>query len=245
MAENANQFDISTLLDALRLSEERSIAGLLALEVMHEVRNPLEALTNLLFLTKEEADNPDHVREYMRLADEQMLAVTEITRRTLGYARSASRYQSVELVSVTESALRIHQRTIDKKGLRLIKDLRNETAASISQGEILQVISNLIVNAVEALPQSGTLYIRVRKNHDDIRITVADNGTGIPVEHYTDIFQPFFTTKTERGTGLGLALSKRIIDRHQGRISLRSSTASGKSGTVFRVSLPIQSHLAV
>jgi signal transduction histidine kinase len=108
----------------------------------------------------------------------------------------------------------------------------------IFTGEILQVISNLIVNAIDALPSDGTLYLRVRRVQDRVQLVIADNGHGIPSEHSEKIFQPFFTTKTEHGSGLGLALSQKIIERHHGRIRMRSSVREGKSGTLFRISLP-------
>ena len=244
MAEFAipdSQPDLSSLLEALRASEERGVAGLLALELMHEIRNPLEALSNLIFLTNLESDNPDKVRQYMRLAEEQIRTVAEITGYTLGFVRASEDPQSVELVPIAEAALRVHQRAIEKKNLRLVKDLNPVIAPAISRGEMLQVLSNLVANAVDALPENGTLHVRVRRTGDEVRVTVADNGPGIPAENCQKIFRPFFTTKIGRGTGLGLALSKKIVDRYRGRIRVRSSTRGGKSGTVFRISVPISS----
>jgi signal transduction histidine kinase len=118
MAEFAipdSQPDLSSLLEVLRASEERGVAGLLALELMHEIRNPLEALSNLIFLTNLESDNPDKVRQYMRLAEEQIRTVAEITGYTLGFVRASEDPQSVELVPIAEAALRVHQRAIEKK----------------------------------------------------------------------------------------------------------------------------------
>jgi signal transduction histidine kinase len=118
MAEFAipdSQPDLSSLLEVLRASEERGVAGLLALELMHEIRNPLEALSNLIFLTNLESDNPDKVRQYMRLAEEQIRTVAEITGYTLGFVRASEDPQSVELVPIAEAALRVHQRAIERK----------------------------------------------------------------------------------------------------------------------------------
>lgn len=100
------------------------------------------------------------------------------------------------------------------------------------------MISNLVVNAIDALPNSGILYLRVRKAQGKVRFSIADNGPGIPAEISQEIFRPFFTTKLEGGTGLGLALSKKIIERYNGAIRMRSSVRPGKSGTVFHISLP-------
>ena len=104
--------------------------------------------------------------------------------------------------------------------------------------ELLQVLSNLIVNALDALPSKGQLSLRLRRRGSGVHIVIADNGHGIKAEHSDRIFQPFFTTKGERGTGLGLALSRAIVERHRGKISMRSSVQPGRSGTMFRIRLP-------
>jgi signal transduction histidine kinase len=235
------QADLPSLLDALRLAEEKAVAGMLALEVMHEIRNPLEALSNLIYLARQEGENPEKVREYMRLAEEQMATVSEIAQHTLGFAKTLDKLQPVELVAIAEAALRIHQRTLETKRVRLIKDLSADAVAPVSRGEMLQVISNFIVNAVDALPVDGVLVLRLRKTPSHAQLIIADNGHGIPREHSEKIFSPFFTTKHGRGTGLGLALSKRIIDRYRGTIRVRSSVLPGRSGTTFRVCLPCTS----
>jgi len=113
--------------------------------------------------------------------------------------------------------------------------------AEVYTGEILQVISNLLVNALEAVPPHGVLHVRVKRRNGEVDVVVADNGHGIPAEHIEAIYEPFFTTRADNGgTGLGLALTKKIIDRHGGRIRVRTSVRPGKSGTMFRVSLPLK-----
>lgn len=229
---------LAVLAEALQRAEERATAGQLALEMMHEVKNPLEALGHLTYLASEEASDPEKVREYMRLAEEQMTTLGRIVGQTLGFARSSQTPKSISLVALAEAALRIHQRTIDARKVHLVKDLPQDLVAEVHRGEMLQVISNLLVNALDALPREGVVCIRLRKRQDEIHFVIADNGHGIPAEHVGEIFQPFFTTKADRGTGLGLALSKRIIEHHHGRISMRSSVRQGKSGTIFKISLP-------
>jgi signal transduction histidine kinase len=103
---------------------------------------------------------------------------------------------------------------------------------------LLQGISNLIVNALDALPTDGTLFLRLRKCYGKVHFLIADNGHGIPNDDLGRIFQPFFTTRGDVGTGLGLSLTKRIVERHQGEIHVRSSVRPGKSGTAFRISVP-------
>jgi signal transduction histidine kinase len=235
-SELAAQLEVAS--QALRLADERATAGQLALELMHEIKNPLEALGHLNYLTLHEAEDPEQVRKYMTLAQEQMLMLTEIVSQTLGFTRSAQGPRSIDLLALAEAALRIHQRKIDAKKLHLVKDLPKGVMATIHPGEILQVISNLVANAVDALPGDGTLCLRLRRRDGHVHLVIADNGQGIPTEHRSKIFEPFFTTKNETGNGLGLALSKKIMERHKGRISMRSSVRPGKSGTTFRLSLP-------
>jgi signal transduction histidine kinase len=210
----------------------------LALEVMHEVNSPLEALGQLTYLALSEADKPERVRQYMLLAEEQMATLSHFAKQTLGFAQHSEKPKKVDLVGLTEAAIRIHRRAIKEKRIHLVKDLSEGTEAEVHTGELLQVVSNLIVNALDALPAEGVLCLRLRKRQDEIQFVIADNGHGIPPNQSEAVFQPFFTTKAERGTGLGLALSKRIIERHRGSFRLRSSVRPGKSGSVFKISLP-------
>ena len=108
-------------------------------------------------------------------------------------------------------------------------------------GEVLQVLSNIVKNALDALPDGGTLRLRLRRHRGEVEFVIADNGEGIPKEHPDGIFQPFFTTKGESGTGLGLSLSKAIVERYSGKMRIRSSVRPGKSGTAFKIRLPVKS----
>jgi len=232
------QARLATTIEALELAEERAVAGQLALEMMHEIKNPLEALGHLTFLAAEEADHPEKVRKYMSLAEEQMVTLTHIASQTLGLARVSNVPKPIDLVALTEAALRIHQRTIESKKVHLVKDLPRGMVAAVYTGEMLQVLSNVIVNALDALPSGGTLAVRLRKRQSEVQFVIADNGHGIPAANRGQIFEPFFTTKEERGIGLGLALTKKIIERHHGKISVHSSIRPGKSGTAFKISVP-------
>lgn len=228
----------ASLYEALRRAEERATAGQLALEMIHEIRNPLEALSNLTYLTMLSAADPDRVREYCKLSEEQMATVNRIASQTLSFARPIRSPRAVNLNSVADAALRIHQRTIESKRVRLVKDLDEQVTAEVYTGEILQVISNVVVNALDALQEEGTLHLRLRRRNSEIQLVIADNGHGIAKDDLASIFEPFFTTKEGQGTGLGLALSKNIMDKHRGKIRLRSSIRPGRSGTTFRISFP-------
>jgi signal transduction histidine kinase len=229
---------LALLSEALRRADERAVAGQLALEMIHEIRNPLEALANLIYLSNLEAENCEPVRMYLTMAEEQIVILNQISNQTLSIAKPIRVPHAANLVGVAEAALRIHQRAIQTKKVRLVKDLPEEAIAEVHTSEILQVISNVIDNALDALPPEGTLCLRLRKRHGEVQFLIADNGHGVEKEHVTEIFQPFFTTKEEHGTGLGLALSKSIVERHRGKIRMRSSVRPGKSGTTFKISLP-------
>ncbi len=223
---------------SLQVSEERATAGQLALELMHEIRNPLEALSNLNYLAFTNAEDPGCVREYLNLAQEQISTLNEVASRTLGFARVSAAAQPIDMVGIAEAALRIHQRTIEAKNVRLVRLLPQNLVAEVHTGQILQVISNIVVNALEALPLEGTLSLRLRERNGHIDLVIADNGHGIPKEHLSSIFEPFFSTKGEHGTGLGLALTKKIVDIHRGTIRVRSSIRPGRNGTTFKISFP-------
>jgi signal transduction histidine kinase len=219
-------------------AEERATAALLALELMHEIRNPLDALDNLLYLSFQKAAEPEAVRNYVRLAREQTATLSQISANVLDFARCSLLPKSTCLVAVVEAALRIHHKTIEGKRINVVKNLPESLNAQVHSGEILQLVSNLIANALDALPLEGTLWLKLRKRRDQAHLVVADNGHGIPGEFVAQVLQPFFTTKADRGTGLGLSLSRKVVDHHHGEIRLRSSVRPGKSGTVFKITLP-------
>jgi signal transduction histidine kinase len=205
---------------------------------MHEIRNPLEALSYLTYLTSQEADNPEQVRKYVEMAQEQVEILTEISSQTLGLAQPTATLRSHDLVELVETALRIHRRTIDGKKIHLVKKFPEQLTAGMYKIEMLQVLWNLIGNALQAVPDEGTLCLRIRKSEGRAHLIVADNGHGIAKEHAESIFEPFFTTKGEEGSGLGLALSRRLVDHHKGTLRMRSSVREGKSGTSFKVCFP-------
>ena len=222
----------------LHNASSQRVAEHLALEVLHEIRNPLEALGNLSHLAYQEADNPRQVRKYMRLAAEQIATLNHIASQTLGYAQSYPAPKTTNLAELMKSAIRIHQNTMEKKKIHLIKDFPEGLTMEVHSGELLQVFSNLIANALDALPVYGILRLRFRQRQNEVHFIIADNGQGIPKENLEEVFEPFFTTKEEKGTGIGLSLSKKIVAHHHGRIRARSSVRPGSSGTTFRISLP-------
>ena len=225
--------------ESLRQSQSQAAAGQFAATVMHEINNPLEAISNLNYLLYAEAGDAEAVREYSRQIDEQLAVLTRIARQTLGFYRPISEKTQVLAKSLAEAALRIHRKSIEAKRIHLKVDLASDVVMDVHPGEMLQVLSNLIGNALDALPPEGDLYLRGRRSRRGVHLLVADGGHGIPESIAEKIFDPFVTTKGGKGTGLGLTISKAIVEKHQGKIRTRSSTRPGRSGTAFRISLPL------
>jgi signal transduction histidine kinase len=224
---------------ALLKSQTVAAAGQFAAAIMHEINNPLEAIANLTYLVQLQAEDPAKVREYSRQLDEQLANVNRIARRTLSFHRPADVMEAIDVAALAEAALRVHNPKLTAKQPKLVRDMPAGASIMGHAGEMLQVLSNLLSNSIDALSPNGRITIRVRKHHGKAHLTVVDNGHGIPETIRQSIFDPFFTTKKEQGTGLGLSVSKSIIERHKGTIRIRSSVRPGKSGTAFRISLPL------
>jgi signal transduction histidine kinase len=225
--------------ESLQRSERLAIAGRFAGAVVHEVNNPLEALSNLIYLTRQEAHHEEHVRKNMLVAESQLNRLAEIARRTLSFYREQSEAKEFDLVEIAESALRIHSHRFAARSIELRKELPEQLMVKAMGGELLQVFSNFILNALDALPEKeAVLCVRMRADKERAYITISDNGHGIHPSIRKRLFEPYVTNKSS-GTGIGLWLSKRILEKHQGSIRFRSSHEPGKSGTTFRVSLPI------
>lgn len=214
------------------------LAGQYAAEVLHEISHPLEAVANYVYLLKLDSANPERVRKYCQMIDEQVSTVIGIAQQTLSFYHPIAKMEEIAASALVDAALRVHQRNILAKRIRLQKRYSGDAILLANPGEMLQVVSNLIANAVDALPVNGVLHLRVTSRKKETTILVVDNGHGIPDSVASRIFEPFFTTKHGEGTGLGLAISKAIVEKHHGRIRSRSTTRPGRNGTAFRVSLP-------
>ncbi len=229
---------------ALRRSEKLAMAGRLAASVMHEINNPSQAIGDLVYLIDKEADRPDLVRARAAQIEEQLVRIQYIARQTLSYFRDTPQTQTKDLVPLVESALRYHSGLIEEKRIRLVKTLPDTLLAPIYPGDFLQLVSNLIRNAAEALPAGGTLRVRLRAVRTargaEARLTIADSGRGIPPAIRSHMFEAFQTDKAEAGNGLGLWICKTIIEKHEGRISFRTRSGGPKSGTTFLVVLPLE-----
>ena len=224
---------------ALQQSEHLIVASRYAGAIMHEVNNPLEALTNLVYLTKHSPRDTDAVSRNMEIAEGQLLLLGDITRKTLSFYKVHSEARDFDLVEILEAAIKVHGSRTAQQRVKILKQIQGPAIARVMPGEILQILSNLILNSLDALPdEGGTLNLRVKVTQGRVVITVADNGSGIEAAIYESMFQPHRTTKSH-GTGLGLWLSRNIVHNHRGTIRCRSSRRPGRCGTAFRLSLPI------
>jgi PAS domain S-box-containing protein len=222
--------------EALRRTEKMAAIGRLAASMAHEINNPLEAVMNLLFLAQENATR-EEVKSFLQAADSELRRVAYIARRTLGFFKDNTENQFFALDAVAADVISIYRSLIEGRSLNIIRDFRPVSVRG-NEGELRQVISNLILNAVEASRQGGTITVRVRKHRGVASCLVADHGDGIEPGNRQRIFEPFFTTKKDTGTGLGLWTSNELVRKHDGRIRFRTSTRIGVSGTMFRITLP-------
>jgi len=228
--------------EALFKNEKLAMAGRLAASIAHEINNPLEAIANLLYLARRD---PSRSGEYLAMAEREIQRLANIAQQTLGLVRDAASATPLHVSMVLDEVLRLYMRKLTAKKIHVDKQYEETAEIRGFPGELRQVFSNLIANAVDAMSQQGSLRLRVERSHEwsnggrpGVRVTIADTGHGIAPNDAARIFEPFFTTKKDSGTGLGLWLSYNIVQKHGGSIRLRSRVAPGKCGTVFRVFLP-------
>jgi signal transduction histidine kinase/CheY-like chemotaxis protein len=227
--------------EALRKSEQLATAGRLAASISHEINNPLAAVTNLLYLAKLDPAATENAKSLLEMADKELRRLSHITARSLKFYRqhNAPTYSSME--ELIESVLFFNEVQMQAREIQLERRYRKAPKVLCQPGEIQQVVTNLIGNALDALPRHGRLVVAVREANDPYgragaAVTVADNGTGMDRHLVERLFHPFVTTKGEEGTGLGLWVSKGILDKHHSAIRVRSRAGRG---TVFRIFLPM------
>jgi PAS domain S-box-containing protein len=238
--------------EALRRSEKLAVTGRLAASIAHEINNPLEAITNLLFLLRNYNDLPDAARQYVTMAEYEVRRIAEITQQTLRFYRQPTQPGRVTVEEVLDSVLNLYQSRIHALDLQVERDYEPGLTLFCFAGEIRQVFANLVGNSIDASSIAGRLVLRARRSRDwrnpaqsGIRFTVADTGAGMEPEIREHIFEAFFTTKEVTGTGLGLWVSQEIILKHHGSVRVRSRSATPAdgpartdSGTVFEIFIP-------
>jgi signal transduction histidine kinase len=223
---------------ALLRSTQLATAGRMAASIAHEVNNPLEAVTNIIFLLRTSEMPEDIRRQYLEIAEKELTRVSAIARRTLGFFREDAKEVEIDLREMIDGVLSVYRNKMPD-GITVRKDFCESPLVRAKAGEVRQVLMNLTANALDALPENGgELGIRVSTTEEVATIEIKDNGHGIARENLNHIFEPFFTTKKDYGTGLGLWVSKELVIQNNGSIKVLSSTSEQEHGTIFQVSLP-------
>jgi signal transduction histidine kinase len=233
--------------EALRRTEKLAATGRLAASIAHEINNPLEAITNLLYLLHNFCKLEDPALNYVVMAEDEARRITEITQQTLRFYRQSTLPARAKMAELLDSVLSLFRGRLNTLGIQVRREFDPQMDLFCFAGEIRQVFANLVGNAVDACSGGGQLVIRARRSRDwsvpgrsGVRFTVADTGMGMEPSVRERIFEAFFTTKDVTGTGLGLWVSQEVIVKHHGLIHVRSRIAQPgrSSGTVFQIFLP-------
>jgi PAS domain S-box-containing protein len=230
----------------LRSSERLTLAGRLSATIAHEIRNPLDTVSNLVYLLQH--DNPSvNQAQYLTMAGEEVARISQITSQLLTFHRESRNPVAVNVTEVLESVLTLFAPQIRLNHIDVVRHFETDKSVRGFPGELRQVFSNLVGNAIEVMPRGGKLVLHSRESSllsnssvKGLRVTVLDSGAGIPAGVRRNLFAPFYTTKGEKGTGLGLWISRSIVEKHEGTIHLVSRTTNGNSGTAFSVFLPFR-----
>jgi PAS domain S-box-containing protein len=226
---------------ALIQSEKLASVGRLASSIAHEINNPLEAVTNLLFILSSSVTDPKQ-KELVDTAQEELARVSHIATHTLRFHKQSSRRTEVDLGAVIESVLGLYRARLRNAGVETVVECETGLSFICYEGELRQILVNLVSNAFDAMRSGGRLRMRARKvsamspEHRRVHILIGDTGTGMSNDVLARLFEPFFSTKGIGGTGLGLWITKDLVGKNHGTIRIRSSVAAGCSGTVVTLS---------
>lgn len=248
VAVNSDVTQIRLQDEALRKSEKLAAVGQLASSIAHEINNPLESITNLLYLIRQ-ADVMSEVQEYAAMAQTELARVTEITLQTLRFHRQQSKAAEIDLAELARAVMALYTGRLLVRNVKLTWRVRPASKVWCLEGEMRQVLNNLVRNALDAMGTGGALLIGVQAQTESrpakgearrgVRLTIADTGEGISPRIAERLFEPFQTTKESTGTGLGLWVSRGIVEKHGGTIHARTQTGA-VHGTVFAVWLPLE-----
>jgi PAS domain S-box-containing protein len=221
-------------------AEKLAATGRMAATIAHEINNPLEAVTNLLYLIRPTISE-DEGCGYLATAESELQRVSHIAKQTLGYHREYASATPVSLNDIVQHAVTIYEPRCQASGIKLLHSLTSTQKVLIRRGEILQVISNLLANSIYALSTGGNIWVDIRDSETEpqgVALSVSDNGEGIGPEALPRVFDAFFTTRATIGTGIGLFVAKQLIEGHGGRISIESRKDLREHGTNVHVFLP-------
>jgi len=230
----------------LRSAEKQAAMGRVAAGIAHEINNPLETVTNVFYLLRDHPSLDDDARELARIANEEMDRVRHIASQTLAFCRDSESPVTVSLRLILDDVLEAFRRQIQTNRITIERNIDIDGLVVAFPVELRQIFINLIANALQAMPEGGTLRVSLRYTSQwnasvarpGIRVSVTDTGVGIPTKHRHKIFEPFFTTKAEKGTGLGLWVSRGIVQKLDGTIRFRCAKWRGRTLTSFAVFIP-------
>lgn len=231
--------------EALRESEKLAAMGRVAGIIAHEINNPLAAITNLFFLLRAHPSLDEDARHLASMAEAELLRVSHITKQTLSFYREAKHPIALQIHELLDDVVALQHRDLANCRIELRRKYLTSHPIQGFPVELRQVFMNLISNAIQAMQDGGKLGLRVREASDwntrahGVAVSIIDTGVGIRPEDAGHLFQPFFTTKSTKGTGLGLWISKGILQKYNGSISYRSLHGANGSVTCFRVFIPL------
>jgi PAS domain S-box-containing protein len=227
---------------ALVRNEKLASLGRLAASIAHEINNPLEATTNLLYLANNSGGLSAEAKEYLTLAEAELKRVAHITRQSLGFYRESDKPEEISVPELLESSIDLLRGKIAAKGAQIRRRWDGKLNICAVPGEVRQVFSNLLTNGLDAIDPGGFITVRAGRFSSSqgpiVRVSFADSGCGIDLSNRGSIFDPFFSTKGDHGNGLGLWVTAQIVEKHKGWIRMKSRTTSPQRGTIFSVAFP-------
>jgi PAS domain S-box-containing protein len=227
----------------LQKADKLALASRMTASIAHEINNPLEAITNILYLMEQEPIG-DQARQYLVLAQHELTRVSHITAQTLAFFRGTPVSALTNVSEILDAALTLHRGRLATSNIQLERDYYTAPEIICNQGELRQVFANFINNAVDAMPSGGLLRVKIRPatspttHHRGVRVSIVDNGEGMTPETRRRLFEAFYTTRGATGSGLGLWVCNEIITRHGGHIAIQTSQDPSRHGTVFSIFLP-------
>jgi PAS domain S-box-containing protein len=225
-------------------AEKLAASGKMAATIAHEINNPLESILNLIYLARTNSSHPEQVNAFLNTAESELVRLSHIAKQTLGFYRENMSPVRGSLNELVRDTLKIYAPKLSAAGVAVQARLESNQQLMMKKGEIMQVISNLVANASYAMPHGGTLIVCVEDvlldGRDGLLLVVEDNGVGISKENLPRVFEPFFTTRSSIGTGIGLWVAKQFIEGHGGKMEVHSSTDAGTHGTRMSIFLPLE-----
>src|SRR6185437_6951636 len=223
-------------------AEKLATTGRMAAAIAHEINNPLASVLNLIYLARQDGLSNQEIRDYLSTAESELERVSHIARQTLGYYRDTGSPSQVYLKDLMENVLSVYRRKMLGQNIAVDTRYNDLRKISVRPGEIIQVFSNLISNAIDAMPRGGRLAVSTnhitKEDGDGLQVVIADTGHGIRRHNLAKVFEPFFTTKGNLGTGIGLWVARQLVERYGGQISISSSVEANDSGTTITIYLP-------